>query len=239
MPLPKLVVASRYMSLEGETTLGGPLQFTEFLRLGGCNLRCYSNEGGCDTPQALPLESPNYHLVSQDELLGFYLNRARTMGRHPKRLTITGGEPLLQISSLIPLVLNLRDSEWSIQVETNGTVNLTLSEVAMFNCIIADLKTPSTGMQDIPPVLIPKLREQDFVKVVIASIDEMDWAVGRLQELGTKAQVAVGTRALGLSPAYSVRPSWIVECLRMRGLYHWRLNMQLHKEIWPDAKGEV
>ncbi len=81
-----------------------------FLRLALCNLRCvwcdtkYSWRGGVNM---------NIHDV---------YSRLVELGNNVKHLVVTGGEPLLWINELIPLLRMIKDLGWYVEVETNGTI---------------------------------------------------------------------------------------------------------------------
>lgn len=80
-----------------------------FLRLAGCNLSC----DFCDTEFAA-IRHEWDSMRAKDEIL--LISRGRT-----KLLVITGGEPFLQ--DLSPLVELMFERGWTIQIESNGTVN--------------------------------------------------------------------------------------------------------------------
>jgi len=112
------VIASSWYSTKGSLkvnsifgTIQGEGPFTGrpcvFLRLKGCNLRCWF----CDT------EFDRGHVMSLDEVVdAIYI---KTQHNNPL-LVITGGEPMLQ--NLTPLCEILLRENWDIQIETAGTV---------------------------------------------------------------------------------------------------------------------
>jgi len=85
-----------------------------FLRLGDCNLNC----SYCDTPYSWDWRQfdRKAELIDEDLLV----TAARIRALTPRRLVITGGEPLLQQLALAELVEEL--SEFVVEVETNGTI---------------------------------------------------------------------------------------------------------------------
>ncbi len=96
-----------YETIQGEGLLVGTPSL--FIRLQGCNLRC----PWCDQPSALEFDRKN--LVDVEEVV----NRAKTSPfRH---VVITGGEPFAQ-PNLHVLVRNLLEEDFSVQIETNGTL---------------------------------------------------------------------------------------------------------------------
>jgi organic radical activating enzyme len=81
-----------------------------FLRLALCNLRC----AWCDTRYSWygGIEMRTEDLYSRLEELGNYV----------KHLVVTGGEPLLWINELLPLLRMIKSLGWYVEVETNGTI---------------------------------------------------------------------------------------------------------------------
>lgn len=107
-----LEVSEVFESLQGEgASAGVPCTF---LRLAVCNLRC----SWCDTKYSWDFK--NY--VYEDEVSTRTVDEltAELRTSTTRHLVVTGGEPLLQASALTQLLLRL--PEWSIEVETNGTL---------------------------------------------------------------------------------------------------------------------
>ncbi|WP_448584230.1 7-carboxy-7-deazaguanine synthase QueE [Thermocrinis sp.] len=96
-----------YASIQGEGILMGLPAL--FVRFQGCNLRC----PWCDQPSALPFLKGN--LITIDSLLTYLSN-------YPiKHVVLTGGEPLAQ-NGLVFFIEELISKEYSVQIETNGTL---------------------------------------------------------------------------------------------------------------------
>ena len=107
-----LRVSELFASLQGEGVSAGLP--ASFLRLGDCNLNC----SYCDTPYSWDWRQfdRKIELIDEDPLV----TAARIRALTPRRLVITGGEPLLQQEALEELVTEL--SEFTVEVETNGTI---------------------------------------------------------------------------------------------------------------------
>jgi len=98
-----LKVSEIFFSIQGEGyVIGLP---SNFIRLSGCNLRCK----WCDTKYAWE----EYTEMTEKEIV-------RQLNWRIKRVTITGGEPLLQ--NLGALVAMLDRLGYNIIIETNGTI---------------------------------------------------------------------------------------------------------------------
>jgi organic radical activating enzyme len=111
--MPVLRISELFASLQGEgVSMGVP---ATFLRLGDCNLNCRY----CDTRYSWDWQ----HYVRKAELLeeDLLVTASRVRALVPRRLVITGGEPLLQQPALQKLVEEL--GEFAVEVETNGTID--------------------------------------------------------------------------------------------------------------------
>jgi 7-carboxy-7-deazaguanine synthase len=118
----KLIISEIFYSIQGEgPNIGKP---AVFLRLMGCNLKCE----WCDTKYAITSTSTSSSTsYSAEQVL-------KKIKSYPcKHLVITGGEPLLQQEKLVPLLKKLKG--WYIELETNGTIPLQISDfIEQINC---------------------------------------------------------------------------------------------------------
>jgi 7-carboxy-7-deazaguanine synthase len=98
-----------------------------FLRLGMCNLSCI----WCDTPHTWNWTGTKFNhpekFDKEKELhrleIGEVANQIRTLaGDEIKSLVISGGEPLIQQRQIVELAKLLKQDNWWIEVETNGTI---------------------------------------------------------------------------------------------------------------------
>ena len=88
----KLIVAETFYSIQGEgQTMGKP---SVFLRLGGCNLLCKSEDWVCDS---IEVWQKGKAVLFSEVLQEDYIKRLRE-GAH---LIITGGEPLIHKNGAI------------------------------------------------------------------------------------------------------------------------------------------
>ncbi|MCB2089117.1 MAG: 7-carboxy-7-deazaguanine synthase QueE [Sphingomonadaceae bacterium] len=125
----KLILATQapaeaeiFASLQGEgPSMGQPCTF---LRLSRCNLACQ----WCDTAYTWRFEGDNrphradahFERIANQLTLDVADVAQRITAFAPRRLVITGGEPLLQAGALAELARLLPDH--AIEIETNGTV---------------------------------------------------------------------------------------------------------------------
>lgn len=108
-----LKVSEVFQSIQGEGASAG--RPAVFLRLALCNLRCR----WCDTRYSW--DWSRYDYVAEVHTWPIELLAGRLSAASIRRLVITGGEPLLQQAGLAQLI-ELLGPEWTVEIETNGTV---------------------------------------------------------------------------------------------------------------------
>ncbi len=116
----KLVVSEVFgPTFQGEGPSIGRLAW--FVRLGGCNLSCV----WCDTPYTWDWTGKNGHVFDPRHQLT-HLSIDQVSGllplASPALMVITGGEPLLQQSALVPFLGELAAAKWDVEIETAGTI---------------------------------------------------------------------------------------------------------------------
>jgi 7-carboxy-7-deazaguanine synthase len=207
----RLRINEIFFSIQGESTWAGcPCVF---VRLTGCNLRCH----WCDTEYAF---YEGHHRTVED-----IVECVRGYGCN--LVEVTGGEPLLQkgVHSLFRLLLH---SGFTVMVETSGERDLRLVEPSVIK--IMDLKCPSSGECARNRMTnLQYLSARDEVKFVIADRGEFEWASAIINQYRLPQQVG----AVLMSPVFgALSPadlaSWILsERLPVR------MQLQMHKHIWP------
>jgi len=107
-----------FLSRQGEGICVGDAQV--FIRFGGCNLIC----DYCDTPDSIPAKAGQP--FSLDQVLE---KTESLLGGKPGVVSLTGGEPLLQVRFLEALIPRLRSRGHKIYLETNGSLPKALENV--------------------------------------------------------------------------------------------------------------
>jgi 7-carboxy-7-deazaguanine synthase len=209
-------ISEIFTSIQGETSFVG-LPFT-FVRLTGCNLRC----SFCDTQYAYE-EGREYAL---DAVV------AEVNKRAVPRVVITGGEPLLQDETCI-LCSRLLDAGFTVLLETNGSI--LIKDVDQRVHRILDLKCPGSGMDKYMNLQnFDYLTVRDEIKFVISHREDFEWALEILKqhEMQGRAHVLFSPVSDRLHPQELAE--WILqEKLNVR------LQLQIHRYIWPDKKRGV
>lgn len=218
-----------FYSLQGEAmTSGLP---TIFIRLTGCPLRCVY----CDTTYSFT-GGKRWHL---DDIL-------KHLKQYPcKRVCVTGGEPLAQPNAIALMQLLLKNG-YEVSLETAGA--LPVNDVPTQVSKVMDIKTPSSGEAD--KNLwdnLNHLTQHDQLKLVIMNREDYEWAKQQvithdlLNKVGVvwfspMFDVAVNNDkgdTLDIPQLATQLAEWILE----DGI-DVRMQLQLHKIIWADAKGK-
>ena len=212
----RLHINEIFYSIQGESTHAG--RPCVFVRLTGCNLRCR----WCDTEYA------------------FYEGRKMTIAEIARIVTshqcnlveITGGEPLLQ-EGIYPLADTLLKSQHTVMIETSGAVDVSRLDPRVIK--IMDLKCPGSGECDRNMWSnLGYLSARDEVKFVLADRADYEWARDTIRARSLDGRV----NALLMSPVFGVLDpaelaQWILE-----DRIPVRLQIQIHKHIWPpDTRG--
>jgi 7-carboxy-7-deazaguanine synthase len=143
-----------------------------FVRLAGCNLDCR----WCDTPHS----HEGGQEIDNDEII------KRVEGSGCREICITGGEPLLQVSELRVLLSRLSRLGYSIEIETNGTIDF--GQVQDNATICMDVKCPSSGEQS-DLSLLRKITSGDSVKFVVGDREDCQYASEVIQQHPIRGEI--------------------------------------------------
>ena len=203
-----------FFSLQGETSRSGLP--TVFVRLTGCPLRC----GYCDTAYA-------FHEGRTRGIDDILAEVARFKTRY---VCVTGGEPLAQ-RPCIALLARLCDAGYSVSLETSGAIDIGAVDARVSR--IVDVKTP--GSLECAKNLwsnLALLNGRDELKFVLCDEADYRWAAD-----------LVSTRALDaicpvlFSPSAQDLPAATLAEWILRDQLPVRMQIQLHKVLWNDARG--
>jgi len=208
----RLRISEIFRSIQGESTQAG--RPCSFVRLTGCNLRC----SWCDTAYAF--EGGGEMTVGEivDKVLS-----------HGTRLVlVTGGEPLSQ-APVHGLLGALLERGMEVMIETGGSLDI--GGVDPRVRIVMDLKCPGSGMESRNRwENLPLLKPSDEIKFVIRDRADYEWARRVLSERGLAGRCAVL-----FSPVFGVLESRFLAEWILEDRLEVRLQIQLHKEIWPPG----
>lgn len=221
--MPQYKVVEKFISINGEGVLAG--QLAVFVRFQGCNLNCTY----CDTAWANKAHA-SYTLMTGEQIYRYI----KSTGIN--NITLTGGEPLLQPDILQLLRLLSNDKTLRIEIETNGSVDLSPFRIPDNPPVFTmDYKLAESGMESKMFLSNFKLlRLKDTVKFVAGSTVDLDRTKEIISSynLTEKCQVHIST-VFG-----KISLSETVEFMKQNKLNGVTLQPQLHKIIWdPGQRG--
>jgi len=212
----KYKVVEKFVSIDGEGSRSGfPVVF---IRFANCNLDCPY----CDTQYAN--KEPKYEVMTEKQIVAYITLTGF------KRVTLTGGEPLIQ-PGIISLIDTLMLAEFEVNIETNGAVEIQgVNEEAI---VTMDYKCPSSGMED--KMILSNfdlLNETDVLKFVIGSKEDLIKAKEIIDEYKPEAQIF-------FSPVWGkIEPVEIVEFMLNNKMANVKFQVQVQKIVWsPNKRG--
>jgi len=223
-------VIEKFTSIDGEGPSAG--EIATFIRFEGCDLRC----SWCDTKYSWD-SSVKPEVMTDEEIYDFIVKSGAN------NVTLTGGEPLIQknIQDLIGLLIE--DGMLVIRIETHGGVDIGPFKEA-FDMLVApsdlqfivDYKLPQSNMNN-------KMCEDNFdhvghydsYKFVIASLADLDMAI----EIVKKYDLTNCCKVFFSPVEGAITSEEIVAKMVAKKLNGVKLQLQLHKYIWPKDKRGV
>lgn len=218
----KYKIVEIFDSIEGEGKRSG--QLATFVRTAGCNLRC----SYCDTPYALSEKNCEYTELTSDEII----SRLNPLYR---KVTLTGGEPLFH-PNIKELISEMCSAGYEVNVETNGSIKTSLFRVASNVFFTIDYKLPSSGMESrMDKDAFLELTKEDVVKFVIGTEEDCDRTIEVVRMLRSR----YGNDEMPLiylsAVCGKISHADIVTFMKShKELSNARIQLQMHKIIWPD-----
>jgi 7-carboxy-7-deazaguanine synthase len=185
-----------------------------FIRTSGCNLRC----NYCDTKYAYD----DGREISSNEILKEILKF------NCKFVCITGGEPLLQ-EDIIELIKSLSKKEYSIIIETNGSIEI--KPIISFDKLVIslDIKCPSSNMEkNMVLKNIDLLRKDDQIKFIVKDKNDYDYAKKIIKNHNPQCDIYI-------QPVWGFNPKNIANWI-IKDKLNVKLGLQLHKIIWGEKR---
>lgn len=205
-----------YYSVQGESThMGRPCIF---IRLTYCNLRCTY----CDSEYAFydGKEMKISEILEEIEQWNCSL------------VEVTGGEPLFQKECTI-LLEKLISNSYEVMLETGGS--LPINKVPKEVIKVVDFKCPSSGMQKKNLwSIVNDLQTHDEVKFVIGNRNDFEWSKDMIKKFSMNDRCTVL-----FSPVFNtIQPSTLVDWI-LKDNVPVRMQLQMHKHIWPNREKGV
>lgn len=240
-----------FASIDGEGSRQGLL--TTFLRLHDCNIRC----SYCDTTYSYGIDS-----VFTEMTVAEVADVIESLGNH--RITITGGEPLLQEAAVVELIdeLNRRKAE-TMQDNTSGQAGSTciididkFDKREMLNNSLYDFNIETNGTiipsfhrdnvwftydYKTPSSLAEESMNIDIFKVATER-DLIKFVVGSPEDLDCMRRIIEQYPTVAqiyVSPVWGqIEAVLIIDYMKAYNLQNVRFQLQIHKFVWdPDIKG--
>jgi 7-carboxy-7-deazaguanine synthase len=206
-----LTINEIFHSIQGESTFAG--RACVFVRLTACDLRC----SWCDTAYAFHEGTKRSveDVVAEVERFNCPL------------VEITGGEPLLQ-EDVYPLMQRFLDLGRTVMLETGG--HRPIGRVPAPVIKIVDVKCPGSGESEKNYWdNLDRLAPHDEVKFVIKDRADYDYA----RDVVAKYDLAARCAAVLFAPVTGdLHPKILSEWMLADNVPA-RLQVQLHKIIWP------
>lgn len=211
----KYKVVEKFISINGEGSRAG--QLAAFIRFHYCNLNC----SYCDTKYANGNDA-KYDLLTCEEILN-YLKENKVIN-----VTLTGGEPLLQ-NDIKDLIEQLINHGYSVEIETNGSIDISPFINDKRPIFTLDYKLPSSNMENYMNLdNYQYLNKNDVIKFVIGNIEDLNKAKFIINKYNLLDNVKVY-----FSPVFGkIDPKEIVDYMIKHHLNKVNLQLQLHKFIW-------
>jgi len=209
-------ISEIFYSIEGEgIEIGRP---EIFVRLSGCNLRCE----WCDTKYAWN----NGKEMSVKEII-------KEISKYPcKNVSITGGEPLLQKKETLELIKKLKEQNYWLQINTNGTI-FDEEIFRLVDLITMDCKCPSSGMKS-------NLKVLERTKELFDSKTQFKFIISDKEdyEYAKKIVSSILVSTIIFQPEWNNRKfaKELIELIKKDGL-NVRTILQQQKIIWGMKRG--
>jgi 7-carboxy-7-deazaguanine synthase len=148
-----------------------------------------------------------------------------------RHVCVTGGEPLAQ-RGCQTLLTALCDAGYHVSLETSGALDVLQVDPRVVR--VVDMKTPGSGeMERNLYANLDVLNAQDQVKFVLCDRVDYDWAKQQVMQrrLHERCMVLFSNSHEQLQPVQLAE--WILQ-----DRLPVRLQMQLHKVLWGDARGK-
>lgn len=209
-----------FTSIDGEVNKWGQGIPSTFIRTQGCNLRC----SFCDTPKALDLAIKD---IEQNMSVWEILNKTKEIGC--KKVTITGGEPLIQ-TDIFVLIDGLIDLGFHVSIETNGSMYIPRPYLRpqreeykhLLNWVV-DYKMEYESLMVVNWLT---LSNTDWIKFVVTkeNVIKIVNTIRQMINEGVRARIAV-------SAVDSKEHKWLADLLIEKKMWDITLNVQLHKAL--------
>ena len=220
-----------FFSIQGEgLNTGKP---AVFLRFALCNLTC----SWCDTKYTWDWQQ--YDQKEQIMEIQDQEAQQQILKYNCTYLVVTGGEPMLQQKQIIPLLRNLKNRDFYIEIETNGTIVPDPELADLVDHWSVSPKLQNSGntrlSREVPEAYYYFANTPScHFKYVIQNEDDFEEAQSTMQKYGVPPERTFLMPEAQNRESLLERSTWLVElCKSHRYLYSTRLQILL----WGDKRG--
>jgi len=199
-----------FKSIQGEGSNIG--RICTFIRLDGCNLKCK----WCDTKN--PPKSTEMDVFE-------IMDNIKTF--NCKYITITGGEPLIH-ADIRTLIVLLKINEYTVNIETNGTMMLPKIDGIHYT---VDIKTPSSKMVGhFNDKILNQVSSIDReYKFIISNVEDFEWSINFIKDNFTNMRLhKIYFNNAWDNVEFRERLNLLIKLVINSG-YDIRVGVQLHK----------
>ena len=215
----EMKIIETFKGISGEICYGKQGRITSFIRLARCNLQC----AWCDTKYSWGNEKA--YEFKQDMIFN-----KNFKGADIPHILITGGEPLLQEDAVYALSVELINKGKEVTIETNGSLYFDAFLPLRNLSLVVDYKLNSSGMQNrmLDTYYFLSLRECDFVKMVVATKEDLEECIKLLKEdWENRKFIPAISPVIGWEK--EVPPQDIIDVLIQHKLFDVVISAQIHK----------
>lgn len=211
-------IAEIFSSIHGEVNGHHQGMMCTFIRISGCNLKCPY----CDTEHT---QDSNYG--TEMSVLQI-IQRVKECGN--KHVCLTGGEPLLNKPDTLDLLYWLWQHNFSVSVETNGTIDIT-PFFRYVDSFVIDFKTGLKNYNFYHKNFL-NLRKKDVIKFVVdentfqAAVDQ--YYLYQSLYLNNNVKPIFAFSPI-LSEKFSAKK--LYQMLRYKDIHDVLISVQLHKIV--------
>ncbi len=221
-----------FISIQGEGVCAGTP--CVFIRLASCNLSCT----WCDTKYTWDWKNYEYtdHVITLDND-DIYSKIEEYKLKH---VVITGGEPLLQQQALMPLIISLSKNSYTIEIETNGTIDPIMPIFKLVNQWNISPKLSNAGNSQDKHAELGiftkyKSHPNAYLKIVIVEPDDVSEAIKLAKSLGFPTDRLILMPEGATGPELMNRSKWLSDYCIQNGL---RYSSRLHVLLWQGVRGK-
>ncbi|MCD6359123.1 MAG: 7-carboxy-7-deazaguanine synthase QueE [Dehalococcoidia bacterium] len=220
-----------FYSVQGEGINAG--KPSVFLRLALCNLACR----WCDTRYTWDWEQYDF----REQVIEIPLEEIerQVLSYDCKYLVVTGGEPMIQQESLVPLLEYLKNRGFYVEIETNGTLMPEENIVSLVNHWSISPKLSNSGNK-ISTSEIPQCYQffrglpNSHFKFVIGNEGDFDGVLGIVQKYLIPLEMVILMPEARDRKTLIEKSVWLVELCKREG---YMFSTRLQVLLWGDRRG--